>query len=204
MKNRLIIIGAGGHGKVIADIALKNGYTDIAFCDDHVSGDWFGCPVLGKIKDIDNWNDGETDFIIAIGNNATRKTISEAVKVPWITLVHPSAQIGVGVEIGKGTVIMAGVILNADTKIGQHSIINSGAVIEHDNVIGDYVHVSPNASLGGTVSVGGETHIGIGAVVKNNIEISSKCTIGAGAVVVKDILRGGVYAGIPASPIQKK
>ncbi len=204
MKNRLIIIGAGGHGKVIADIALKNGYTDISFCDDQVSGEWFGCPVLGKIKDIDTWNDGETDFIIAIGDNATRKAVSEICKPLWTTLVHPSAQIGAGVEIGKGTVIMAGVIINADAQIGQHCIINSGAVIEHDNVLSDYVHISPNASLGGTVSVGAETHIGIGAVVKNNIEIASQCTIGAGSVVVKDILEEGTYAGIPASPIRKE
>ncbi len=204
MKNRLIIIGAGGHGKVIADIALKNDYTDIAFCDDNVGGVCCNYPVLGKICDLEKWNDGDTDFIIAIGNNAIRKNVSEKYNVPWTTLIHPSAQIGTGVKIGTGTVVMAGAIINADASIGEHCIINSGAVIEHDNKLEDYVHVSPNAVLGGAVLIGPETHIGIGAVVKNNIEIASKCTIGAGSVVIKGIPDGGVYVGIPATPIRKE
>ena len=196
--NRLIIIGAGGQGKVIADNALKNGYTDICFVDDHTVGEVMGFSVIGTSADIPRLNDGKTDFIIGIGNNTVRKKIAEQFDVNWITLIHPSAQIAVNVSVGKGTVVMAGAVINACATVGDHCIINTRAVIEHDNVIEDYVHISPNAALGGTVRVGEKTHIGIGAMVKNNIEICSGCIIGAGAAVVKNITESGTYVGVPA------
>ena len=198
MNNRLIIIGAGGHGKVIADNAIKNGYTDICFVDDHATGICMGFPVVGTGADVSSLDDGKTDFVIAVGNNGIRKRIAEAHDVNWVTLVHPSAQIGAYVSIGKGTVVMAGAIINPCASIGEHCIINTGAIVEHDNVIGDYVHISPNAALGGTVWVGERTHIGIGTVVKNNIRICGGSTVGAGAVVVKNIEHPGTYIGVPA------
>lgn len=197
MHNRLIIIGAGGHGKVIADNALKNGYKDIYFLDDHATDTCMGFPVLGTIAEIEKFNDGATDFVIGIGSNEARKRIAESYDVNWVTLIHPSAQIGIHVSIGKGTVVMAGAIVNVCATIGEHCIINTGAIVEHDNVIGDYVHISPNAALGGTVRVGDLTHVGIGAVVKNNIQICGSSAIGAGAVVVKNINRAGTYIGVP-------
>lgn len=195
--NRLVIIGAGGHGKVIADIALKNGYTKICFVDDNVIGDVIGLPVIGKISDVESLNDGKTDFVIGIGNNAVRKTIAEMYNVNWVSIVHPSAQIAWNTEIGKGTVVMANAVVNVCATIGKHCIVNSGAVVEHDNVIEDYVHISPNAALGGTVCVGSLTHVGIGATIKNNTGVCSDCTIGAGAVVVKNIKEPGIYVGVP-------
>ncbi len=198
MNNRLIIIGAGGHGKVIADNALKNGYKDISFIDDHAIGDCMGFPIIGTTAAISSLNDGNTDFLIGIGNNEIRKKIAQSYDVNWATLVHPSAQIAVNVAIGKGTVVMSGAVVNACATIGKHCIINTSAVIEHDNVIDNYVHISPNAALGGTVCVGELTHIGIGSSVKNNIEICGKCIIGAGAVVVKKIDNSGTYVGVPA------
>ncbi len=200
--NKLVIVGAGGHGKVIADNALKNGYTDICFVDDRATGSCMGFPVVGTGADIPRLNDGKTDFIIAIGNNAVRKKIAESYDVPWVTLVHPSAQIAENVCVGKGTVIMAGAVINPCATIGAHCIINTRAVIEHDNIIGDYVHVSPNAALAGMVCVGKSTHIGIGAIVSNNIGICDDCTIGAGAVVVRDITEKGTYVGVPARMIK--
>lgn len=196
--NRLIIVGAGGHGKVIADNALKNGYTDIRFLDDQATGMCMDFPIIGVTGDIQSFDDGKTDFLIAIGNNAVRKQIAEKYCVNWVSLVHPSAQVGVHVSIGKGTVVMAGAILNPCSVIGEHCIINTGAIVEHDNVIEDYVHISPGAALGGTVRVGTLTHVGIGAVIRNNIEICEMCTIGAGAAVVKHIERSGIYVGVPA------
>ena len=196
--NKLIIIGAGGHGKVVADNALKNGYTDICFVDDHSTGECMGFPIVGTSADIPNLNDGKTDFIIGIGNNSVRKKIAEANDVNWITLIHPSAQIAVNVSIGKGSVIMAGAVINACATVGDHCIINTRAVIEHDNVIEDYAHISPNAALGGTVRIGEQTHIGIGATVINNIDVCGNCVIGAGAVVVKNITECGTYVGVPA------
>lgn len=197
MNNRLIIIGAGGHGKVIADNAIKNGYTDICFVDDHATGTCMGFPIVGTGADVSSLDDGKTDFIIGVGNNEIRKRIAEAHDVNWVTLVHPSAQIGACVSIGKGTVVMAGAIINPCASIGEHCIINTGAIVEHDNVIGDYAHISPNVALGGTVRVGDLTHVGIGAVVRNNIRICGMSTIGAGAVVVKDIDHCGTYIGVP-------
>ena len=200
--NRLIIVGAGGHGKVIADNALKNGYTEIRFVDDHASGACMGFPIIGVCDDLRELNDGRTDFVIGIGNNAVRKLIAEKYDVNWVTVVHPSAQIAVNVSVGKGTVVMAGAVVNACAVIGEHCIINTGAVVEHDNIIGDYVHISPKAALGGTVRVGEQTHIGIGAVVRNNIDICDGCVVGAGAAVVKNIEKAGTYVGVPARKIQ--
>ena len=199
--NRLIIIGAGGHGKVIADAALKNGYTNICYIDDHATGDVMGFPIIGTSADIERLNDGSTDFIIGIGNNEVRKTIAETHNVNWVSIVHPSAQIAFNVEIGKGTVVMANAVVNVCATVGEHCIINTGAIVEHDNVIENYAHISPNVALGGTVRIGSLTHVGIGATVKNNTEICSECTIGAGAVVVKNIKEPGTYVGVP---IRKK
>lgn len=196
--NRLIIIGAGGHGKVIADNAIKNGYTNINFVDDHVIGNCMGFSIIGTVAEIEYLNDGQTDFVIGIGNNKTRKLIADRYNVNWVTLIHPSAQIAVNASIDAGTVIMAGAVVNVSATVGKHCIINTGAVVEHDNVIGDYVHLSPKAALGGTVHIGEMTHIGIGATVNNNIEICPKCVIGAGAVVIKNITDSSVYIGVPA------
>jgi sugar O-acyltransferase (sialic acid O-acetyltransferase NeuD family) len=201
MSERLIIIGAGGHGKVVSDIALKCGYSDICFVDDKAVGDCMGYPIIGKCEELYAMNDGNTEFVIAVGNNATRKHIAEAYNLKWVTLIHPSAQIGSNVTIGAGTVVMANAVINACASIGKHCIVNSGAVVEHDNVLGDYVHISPRAALGGAVAVGAETHIGIGATVRNNIEICGKCMIGAGAVVVDNIVDNGVYVGVPAKMV---
>ena len=195
--NRLIIIGAGGHGKVIADAALKNGYTNICYIDDHATGDVMGFPIIGTSTDIERVNDGITDFIIGIGNNAIRKTVAEKYNVNWVSIVHPSAQIAFNAEIGKGTVVMANAVVNVCATVGEHCIINTGAIVEHDNVIENYAHISPNVALGGTVRIGSLTHVGIGATVKNNTEICSECTIGAGAVVVKNIKEPGTYVGVP-------
>lgn len=199
--NRLIVIGAGGHGKVIVDNALKNGYANICFIDDNASGDIMGFPVIGTSKDLEKFNDGNTDFVIGIGKNEIRKIISEKHDLNWVTIIHPSAQLAFNVSIGKGTVVMANAVINVNSKIGEHCIINTGAIIEHDNIIDDFVHISPNAALGGTVRVGLLTHVGIGAVVKNNIEICSGCTIGAGAVVIRDINISGTYIGVPVKKI---
>lgn len=196
--NRLIIIGAGGHGKVIADNALKNGYKSIYFIDDNMTGNVMGFPIIGTSSEIEHLNDGNTDFIIGIGNNVVRKAIAETYNVNWVSIVHPSAQIAFNAEIGRGTVVMANAVVNICAMVGEHCIINTGAIIEHDNVIESYVHISPNVALGGTVHIGMNSHIGVGATVSNNIDICSDCTVGAGAVAVKNIVEKGIYAGVPA------
>ena len=200
--NRLIIIGAGGHGKVIADNALRNGQKNICFIDDHTRGEVIGFPVIGTSEDIERLNDGNTDFIIGIGSNAARKTMAETYNINWVSVIHPSAQIAFNAEIGKGTVVMANAVINACATVGEHCIINTGAIIEHDDVIENYVHISPNVALGGTVHIGANSHIGIGATVRNNLDICDGCIIGAGAVVICDIKTSGTYIGVPTKEIK--
>ena len=200
MNRNIVIIGAGGHAKVIADIIEKSGDTVYGFLDDNKEAKLYGYKYYGNIAECDKIAKENIDiyFIIAIGNNNIRKQISNTYNLNYCTLIHPSAVIGANVVIGKGTAVMANVVINPSTTIGSHCILNTGCIIEHDNKIDDYVHISPNATLGGTVNVGECTHIAIGATVINNINIVEGCTIGAGAVVVKDIIEKGNYIGIPA------
>lgn len=192
---RLVIIGASGHGKVIADIAVKNGYEDIVFLDDDENvKECVGFPVIGKTCEARGM-DG--DKIVAIGNPKVRERIQKEIS-GVITLIHPNAVISRRVEIGEGSVIMAGTVINTDVVIGKSCIINTGASVDHDCVLGDYVHVSVGSHLSGTVHVGERTWIGAGATVSNNVNICGDCMIGAGAVVIKDIDRPGTYVGVPA------
>lgn len=207
MKDILIIIGASGHGKVVADIAIKmNKWKRIAFLDDDDSiKDSMGLEVIGKTIDFFLYKD-EADFFVAIGNNSTREKIQEkliAEKISIVTLIHPTAVIGTDVEIDIGTVIMAGVVINNSCKIGKGCIINTCSSLDHDNVIEDYVHISPGARTAGNVFIGRSTWLGIGSIVSNNVNICNGCIIGAGAVVVKDIAEPGTYVGVPVRRINE-
>lgn len=192
--NKLIIIGASGHGKVVADIATQNGYKEIVFLDDDENiKECIGYPVVGKSAEAP-----EGDLFVAVGNAAARKRLMELYENRnQPVLIHPGAVIAKNVEIGSGTVIMAGTVVNPGAKIGNGCIINTSSSIDHDCVIGDYVHVSVGAHLSGAVAVGNETWIGAGATVSNNINICSGCMIGAGAVVIRDIDKPGTYFGVP-------
>lgn len=201
MKNRLLIIGASGHGKVIADIAIKmNNWQNIAFLDDDESiKNSMGLKVIGKTADAIKFKH-EADFFVAIGNNATREKIQgkyETEGLSVVSLVHPSAVVGTNVEIGIGTAVMAGVVINSSSLIGKGCIINTGSCLDHDNVVGDFVHISPGVKLAGTVRVGNSSWIGIGSIVSNNVNICSGCIVGAGTVVIKDITEPGTYVGVP-------
>ncbi len=202
MKDKLLIIGASGHGKVVADIAIKmNKWQSIAFLDDDDSiKSCVGLKVIGKSADASTYIK-DVDIFVAIGNNSTREKTQEKLEVEGAsiaTLIHPSAVIGTDVEIGIGTAIMAGVVINSSAHIGKGCIVNTGATLDHDNVIEDYVHISSGANLAGTVCIGRGSWLGIGSVVSNNVNICSQCKLGAGAVVVKDITEPGTYVGIPA------
>ena len=196
----LIIIGAGGHGRVIADIARATGkYSNICFLDDAEHNE-FSLNIIGKVSDYKLYVN-ECEFVVAIGNNSVRKRIQNELTsngAEMATLVHPAAVVGSGVYIGDGSVVMAGAVINANAKIDEGVIINTCASVDHDCVVDSYCHISVGAHLAGTVSVGSETMIGAGATVINNISICSECVIGAGAVVVKNISNGGIYVGVPA------
>lgn len=197
MPEQVIIIGASGHGKVVADVISAAGDTVVGFLDDDTSKQKCGnYPVLGTVHEAKKHL--QCRFIIAIGNNDVRKRIAEKLDLPWHTAIHPSAVISHSAVIGPGTVVMPNAVVNAEARIGAHCILNTGTIVEHENSIADFVHLSPRAALGGNVHVGECSHIGIGACVKNNIAICDNCTIGAGAAVVKNIREAGTYVGVPA------
>lgn len=194
---KLIIIGASGHGKVVADIARLRGYEDIVFLDDNQNLIKCGkYPVVGKSSEIYKF-DG--DVIIAIGNAKIRQEIQLSIDSSrLITLIHPDAVVAEDVGISYGSVVMAGVIINSGTTIGKGCIINTASSVDHDCNIGEFSHIAIGAHLAGSVKIGNKTWIGAGAVVSNNIEICDNCMVGAGAVVVKDINKSGIYIGVPA------
>lgn len=201
MKNRLIIIGASGHGKVIANIAKLNGYKEIAFLDDDTSkrnNEIY--TVLGTSKEIGKFIDDNTDFIVGIGNNTVRKKIStfmEELDIIQPVLIHPTAVIDESVTIGEGTVVMANVVVNAYAKIGKYCILNTSATIDHDCVLGDYVHISPGVNVAGTVNIGNNCWICIGCAIANNLSICNDVIIGAGTTIIRNIEEPGKYVGIP-------
>jgi sugar O-acyltransferase (sialic acid O-acetyltransferase NeuD family) len=202
---KVMIIGASGHAKVIADVIIRSGDQLVGFLDDNTDlpDTIVGYPYLGTISEYRKYT-ADCSFVIGIGNNHIRRKIAESMDVHWYTAIHPSALLAIDTEIGEGSVIMANAVINTSARIGKHCIINTGAVIEHDNEIGDYVHVSPSATLCGTVSVGEMTHIGAGATVKNNLAICGHTIIGAGGVVVRSIDTEGVYVGVPVHRLDVK
>lgn len=192
---RLVIIGASGHGKVVADIAVKNGYKEIVFLDDNESiKECAGFQVIGKIAEAEYLDD---DKIVAIGNAKIRKKIQNKLN-GLVTLIHPEAIISRRVKIGIGTVVMAGAVINSDVEIGNGCIINTGSSVDHDCKLGDYVHISVGAHVAGTVEIGNGTWIGAGATVINNVSICHDCIVGAGALVIKNVKKIGTYIGVPA------
>lgn len=198
---RLIIIGAGGHGKVLCDIAEKlNKYDGIAFLDDNAEGERLGYPIIGRVSDAEKYMSGG-EFIVAIGSAEARGRIMDSLNsigARLATLVHPSAVIGLGVTIGAGSAVIAGAVINPMAKIGRGCIINTHASVDHDCEIGDLAHIAPGATVAGETRIGARTWVGAGATVINGVSISADCTIGAGAVVIKDITEVGTYVGVPA------
>ena len=214
MKN-IVIIGSGGHAKVIADIILKRKellkeeLNIVGFLDDNFQNleyrEIFNIPILGNISLIEEFKNEDYEYVIAIGNNSIRKKIADKyLNLTYYTAIHPTAVIGNGVTIEAGTVIMANVVINSFSKIGKHCILNTSCVIEHGNQIKNYVHISVGAKLAGNVYIGSETLIGISTSIRNNISICEKCIIGVGGVVVKNIKEAGIYIGVPVERIEIK
>ncbi|MBR2903600.1 MAG: acetyltransferase [Clostridia bacterium] len=196
---RLMIVGAGGHGSVVADAAIKSGYEDVAFLDDGKATSCLGYPVVGKTADAEKYQD--FDFFVAIGNAKIREKVSRLLLEKGLNLVniiHPSAVVAKGVVLGKGVLLAAGAIVNPNARIEDGVIVNTQASIDHDDVVGAYAHVSVGAHLAGEVKVGAYTWVGIGAVISNGLSVCEDCMIGAGATVVKDITQKGTYIGTPA------
>ena len=200
---RIVLIGAGEHGRVVADTATCLDYSNIEFLDDNFSGPSINgaWPVIGAPdeKTLSGFDRAECEIFVSIGSNLARQRMSEKLNdwnIP--VLQHPSSVISKFAEVKQGTIIVAGVVVNAFATIGEGVNLNTGCTIDHDCVIGDFVHISPGANLAGCVTVGARTWVGIGAVVKEGIVIGEDVMIGAGAVVVEDVKDGTKVMGNPA------
>ncbi len=193
---KLTIIGASGHGKVVADIAKLNGYDSIEFLDDNSTTLKCGSyPIVGPTKLAERL---DNDLFIAIGNPKVRKALAENLKgKSFPVLIHPDAVIAEDVTIGDGSVVMAGAVVNPYCTIGKFCIVNTCSSVDHDCVLENFVHVSVGSHVCGTVTICEGTWIGAGATVSNNVDICNWCMIGAGAVVIRDIKKQGVYIGVP-------
>jgi sugar O-acyltransferase (sialic acid O-acetyltransferase NeuD family) len=201
---KLIIVGAGGHGQVIADTAEKTlKWTSISFVDDMypsktIIGNW---EVIGKIKDLAKFQKEYDSIIVAIGDNKLRMDIMISLKelnLDIVSIIHPSAQIAKNVEIAKGTVIFANSVLNYGVKIHKGCIINTSSSIDHGSIIKSFAHISPGANLGGDVIIGERSWVGIGATIIHSCNVSDDVIIGAGAVVINDIKNASTVYGVPA------
>jgi sugar O-acyltransferase (sialic acid O-acetyltransferase NeuD family) len=195
----LIVVGAGGHAKVVIATARAAGW-DVARIVDDDRARWgtrlLGVVVTGPTADV--LADATAVCVLAIGRNPTRRELAAAARCTFARLVHPAATVHDSVRLGDGSVVFAGAVIQPDTVIGAHAIVNTGASIDHDCTLGAAVHVAPGARLAGGVTVGDDVLIGIGAVVVPGVAIGSGATIGAGAAVVRDVPAGTTATGVPA------
>lgn len=209
---RVLIIGAGGHGQVVADILLsrqESGLGEVelvGFLDDNPTlhqTAWLGVPVLGSVSLASAL--AHEGVVVAVGDNRIRQQLSHRLQAggeQLVTAIHPRAVIGRAVSIGAGTMICAGVVVNTGSALGQGVILNTGCTVDHHNQIEDYVHIAPGAHLGGDVTVGEGTLVGIGATVMPQRRVGTWSVVGAGAIVTKDVPAGSTVVGFPARRVQ--
>lgn len=204
---RLAVLGASGHGKVVAEAALCFGWDDVVFFDDRWPelqevGTWRVSGDTRALLDAPHACDGA---IVAIGSNRTRlhkQRQLEAAGLRIATIIHPAATVSPSARIGAGSVLCAGAIVNAFAAIGDAVIINSAAVVEHDCIVGHGAHLSPRSAIGGGVTVGEASWIGIGAVVRHALCVGDDVIVGAGAAVVSNIPGGATVVGVPARQLK--
>jgi UDP-perosamine 4-acetyltransferase len=202
LPDRIVVVGAGGHAKVvIATVRAAGGDVIAAYDDDQTL--WgqqiLGVPIKGPISGEEI---GTAPAIIAIGNNRTRQSIAERLQAQWVSVCHPDTTVHPSVSLGPGTVVFAGVVIQPDATIGAHSILNTAASVDHDCIVGDFVHIGPGVSVCGGVTLDEGVVLGVGAKVAPNVEIGPWSTAGAGAVCVVDVARDTTVVGVPARSIE--
>lgn len=210
----IIIVGSSGHAKVVIDIIEKEGtYNIVGLIDSfrQVGETSFGYQILGTEEQLPAFVETYDLYggFIAIGDNWKRYLVAEKIKalIPrfqFITAIHPSAQIARGVEIGNGSVLMAGAIVNSDSKVGNFCILNTKSSLDHDSIMGDFSSLAPNATTGGNVSIGAFSAVSLGANIIHRKIIGKHTVIGAGSVVLNDIPDFCVAYGVPAKVIRKR
>jgi sugar O-acyltransferase (sialic acid O-acetyltransferase NeuD family) len=197
---RLVVLGAGGHGKVVADILRAGGQEVFGFVDDQKPAHAMvlDLPVVGGTRWL---GDAPCRVALGIGDNATRARLAQHcldAGCELVTAIHPRAVVASSARIADGVVVMALAVVNPAAVVERGAIVNTGAVIEHDCAIGEYAHVSPNATLGGGCRVGEFTHLGIGATMLPNTSIGARSIVGGGGVVARDLPSDVVAVGVPA------
>lgn len=203
----MYVFGAGGHAKVVIDIAERSGHRITAVVDDDKIGQNFmGYDV---IREEDALASSVNEGVIAIGDNWIRKKVADKIqaRVPsfrFITLTHPSAQIGRDCAIGDGTVVMAHATVNPATTIGRQCIINTRASLDHDNRIGDFASIAPGVVTGGGCEIGDFAAVSIGSVLIHRVHVGAQTVVGAGSVVVKSLGDGVVAYGAPATVVRSR
>lgn len=198
----VVVIGAGGHAKVVVSILQAAGHTVAALYDDDART-WgrqvLGSTVRGPVTEL---GDNRHRAVIGIGDNRIREQFSQRLaSSEWATAVHPTAYVHPSVRLGPGAVVCAGAVIQPDATIGAHAIINTGVTVDHDCVIGDFAHLAPGTHLAGNVVVGRGVLLGVGCAVIPGCQIGDWATVGAGGVVVHDLPPGVTAVGVPARPV---
>ncbi len=210
-RKRVLIIGAGGHGRVVLDILLQTRQHEVVgFLDNNpnIHGRRIdGIPVLGAIDDLEAHADQHdcASVIIAIGDNGVRQGLARQVDAVGLDLsnaIHPSATLAHNTTLGRNVVIAAGVVVCAHCQIGDSVILNTGCIVDYQTMIGEGTHICPGVRVGGRVKVESGTFIGIGATIIPEITLGCESIIGAGAVVIEDVPSLATVVGVPAQPIK--
>lgn len=205
----LLVVGASGHGKVVAEAALAAGHWErIAFVDDRWQEiqPWRGIPIMGPSRPNVDLRAAYPEVIVAVGDAAIRLRLLaefEGIGYRLATVIHPVATVSPSAGIGKGSVLFAGAVVNADAILGVGCIINTRASVDHDCRLGDGVHVCPGAAIAGDAHIGDRSWIGIGAAVIQGISIGNDVTVGAGAAVIDDLADGITAVGVPVQPLRR-
>jgi len=203
---QLAILGASGHGKVIADAALLTGWNEVFFFDDAwpeklINSNW---SIIGDTFQLIEKLSEYQGVVIGIGDCAIRWEKHQLLKEAGallVNIIHPSSSISRFTRIGNGSVLLAGSVVNIGTELGEASIVNTGATVDHDCVVGNAVHIAPGAHVSGDVTIKDSSWIGVGAVLRQGIVVGEKAFVGAGAVVVKEVAGHSTVVGNPASEL---
>ncbi len=210
MSAPVIIIGAGGHAKVVVDALRRSGRDILGLVDndpEKVGATVLGVPVIGGDDAIEKHTPADVNLAIGLGLVRQRQALFSAFKesgYAFAKVIHPAAVVADNARIGEGAQIMAGAIIQPDAIIGDNVIINTRASVDHDCVIGDHVHIAPGATLAGGVWIGEGSMIGVGATLLENVRIGDNCIIAGGATVIGDVPANITVAGVPAKPMTSK
>ncbi|MDB5863991.1 MAG: Serine acetyltransferase-like protein [Betaproteobacteria bacterium] len=207
-REKIFVFGASGHAKVVIDMIEREGRREIAWiCDDALDKhgkQLMGYEILGGREALLARRGDTVAGVVAIGDNRIRLDIAA-----WLAdkgyrlapVVHPAAAIGREVEIGDGTVVMAGCVINSGTRVGRHAIVNTGATVDHDCILGDGVHVGPGSQLCGHVTVGASSLVGAGTTIVPSVRVGANVVVGAGSTVLADVPDGARVGGSPCRPL---